>query len=249
MAKQLDPQDPTPWFYDAIRKQTLNRPVDALLDLQRAERLNDNRAVYRSKLLLDQDLAVRGARLGRIYRDLGFERLALLEGWRSLNTDPGSHSAHRLLSDTYLVLPRHGVARDSELLQAQLLQPININPVQPRLSDNGLSFLDDTGPAGAGYNEFTRLFAANQVRVVADGLGGNLGTWADNVILSGIADRLSFSVGQFHYETDGLRPNNDLQNDIYNAFVQFNFSERTSVHFETRGSGCDERRSTIAVQP
>jgi tetratricopeptide (TPR) repeat protein len=248
-AKQLDPQDPTPWFYDAIRKQTLNRPVDALLDLQSSEQLNDNRAVYRSTLLLDQDLAARGARLGRIYRDLGFERLALLEGWRSLDTDPGSHSAHRLLSDTYLVLPRHGVARDSELLQAQLLQPININPVQPRLADNGLSFLDDTGPAGAGYNEFTRLFAANQVRVVADGFVGNLGTFADNVILSGIANRLSFSVGQFHYETDGLRPNNDLRQNIYSAFLQFNLSGRTSVHFETRGSNARNGDRRLLFNP
>ena len=40
-AKQLDPRDPTPYFYDAIRKQTINRPVEALHDLQtvhRAER-------------------------------------------------------------------------------------------------------------------------------------------------------------------------------------------------------------------
>ena len=35
IAKALDPLDPTPWFYDAIRKQTVNRPVEALIDLQR----------------------------------------------------------------------------------------------------------------------------------------------------------------------------------------------------------------------
>ncbi len=29
MAKELDPKDPTPWFYDAIRKQLDNRPVEA----------------------------------------------------------------------------------------------------------------------------------------------------------------------------------------------------------------------------
>ena len=43
-AKQLDPNDPTPYFYDAIRKQTVNRPVEALHDLQRSIELNDNRA-------------------------------------------------------------------------------------------------------------------------------------------------------------------------------------------------------------
>jgi tetratricopeptide (TPR) repeat protein len=80
LAKALDPRDPTPWFYEAILKQAQNRPAEALRDLQRSLELNDNRAVYRSRLLLDQDLAARGASLSRIYRDLGFEQLALAEG-------------------------------------------------------------------------------------------------------------------------------------------------------------------------
>ena len=57
VAKELDPNDPTPWFYSAIAKQTTNRPVEALRDLQKAIELNDNRAVYRSRLLLDADEA------------------------------------------------------------------------------------------------------------------------------------------------------------------------------------------------
>src|SRR5207237_10023516 len=44
IAKELDPNDPTPWFYDAIAKQTTNRPVEALQDIQKAIELNDNRA-------------------------------------------------------------------------------------------------------------------------------------------------------------------------------------------------------------
>ena len=94
-------KDPTPWFYDAIAKQTTNRPVEALHDLQQAIELNDNRAVYRSRLLLDADLAARSASLGRIYSDLGFQQLALVEGWKSVNTDPTNFSAHRFLADSY----------------------------------------------------------------------------------------------------------------------------------------------------
>ena len=195
LAKQLDPNDPTPYFYDAIRKQSINRPVEALQDLQRSIELNDNRAVYRSRLLLDEDLGARSARLGRIYRDLGFEQLALVEGWQSLARDPSNHSAHRLLADSYSVLPRHEIGRDSELLQSQLLQPININPVQARLADNGLAFLDDTGPSMVGFNEFTRLFSANQLRLLADGIGGTNSTFSNNLILSGIYRNLSYWCG------------------------------------------------------
>jgi tetratricopeptide (TPR) repeat protein len=234
LAKALDPRDPTPWFYDAILKQSVNRPVEALHDLQKSIELNDNRAVYRSRLLLDEDIAARGARLGSIYRDLGFEQLALVEGWKSVNLDPSNHSAHRLLADTYLVLPRHEIARDSELLQSQLLQPININPVQPRLADNGLAFLDDTAPAGVGFNEFARLFAANQLRLYADGIMGSNDTLADNLIHSGIYGNISYSIGQFHFETNGFRKNNDLTQNIYSAFLQGNLSYRTSVQTEVR---------------
>jgi hypothetical protein len=69
VAQGLDPKDPTPWLYDAIAKQTTNQPVEALHSFQQAIDLNDNRAVYRSRLLLDADLAARSG-LGRIYTDL-----------------------------------------------------------------------------------------------------------------------------------------------------------------------------------
>jgi tetratricopeptide (TPR) repeat protein len=247
-AKRLDPRDPTPYFYDAIRKQTVNRPVEALQDLQKSIELNDNRAVYRSRLLLDSDLAARGASLGRIYRDVGFEQLALVEGWRSLAIDPGDFSAHRLLADAYVGLPRHTIARDSELLQSQLLQPLNISPVQPRLADNGLGFLD-TGLAGSGFNEFTRLFAGNQIRFLGDGLVGDHGTKADNLILSGIVNRLSYSVGQSHADTDGVRENNDADEDIYNAFLQAQIAPGTSAQIEVRATDVELGHRRMLFDP
>ena len=70
-------------------------------------------------LLLDEDLAARSASIGRIYQDLGFQQLALVQGWKSVNTDPTNYSAHRFLADSYSVLPRHEIARVSELLQSQ----------------------------------------------------------------------------------------------------------------------------------
>jgi len=152
VAKELDPQDPTPWFYDAIRKQSVNRPVEALQDLQKSIEFNDNRAVYRSRLLLDQDLAARSASLARIYNDLGFQQLALVEGWKSVNTDPGNYSAHRFLADSYAALPRHEIARVSELLRSQLLQPINITPVQPQLAESNLKILEGAGPSAPSFN-------------------------------------------------------------------------------------------------
>jgi len=44
-----------------------------------------------------------------------------------------NYSAHRLLADTYAALPRHEIARVSELFQSQMLQPLNTTPIQPSL--------------------------------------------------------------------------------------------------------------------
>jgi tetratricopeptide (TPR) repeat protein len=232
MAKELDPKDPTAWFYDAIRKQSVNRPVEALEDLQKSIELNDNRAVYRSRLMLDEDLAARSASLARIYNDLGFQQLALVEGWNSVNTDPANYSAHRFLADSYAALPRHEIARVSELLQSQLLQPINITPVQPQLAESNLFILEGAGPADPSFNEFNPLFERNRLALQASGVAGGKDTLGDEITQSGLWGRYSYSIGQFHYETDGFRENNDQNQDIYNAFGQVALSYKTSVQAE-----------------
>src|SRR5437867_4967133 len=234
MSKQLDPKDPTPYFYDAIRKQTTNRPVEALQDVQKAIGLNDNRAVYRSRLLLDPDLAARSAALGRIYSDLGFQQLALVEGWKSVNTDPSNFSAHRLLADSYSVLPRHEIARVSELLQSQLLQPLNMTPIQPHLAESNLFLISAGGPTALSFNEFNPLFNRNGINFQTTGLAGENSTYAGEGVLSGIYKIASFSVGGFHFKTDGWRKNADQKDTIANAFLQLELSPQTSVQAEVR---------------
>jgi tetratricopeptide (TPR) repeat protein len=234
MAKELDPLDPTSFFYDAVNKQTTNRPVEALQDMQKAIELNDNRMVYRSKQMLDEDLAARSASLARIYTDLGFQDLALVEGWKSVNTDPADFSGHRFLADTYSALPRHEIARVSELLQSQLLQPLNMTPIQPRLAESNLFLISAGGPGSLSFNEFNPLFNRDGFTLQANGLAGENGTWAGEGVLAGIYKKASFSVGYSHFETDGWRDNADQRDNIANAFLQVELSPETSVQAEYR---------------
>ena len=74
---------------------------------------------------------------------LGSTQLGLNQGYDSLMFAPDNSSAHRFLADAYIGVPRREIARVSELLQAQMLQDININPVQPSLAG------DESQPAGA----------------------------------------------------------------------------------------------------
>ncbi len=234
VAKESDPKDPTPWFYDAITKQTTNRPVEALQSLQEAIERNDNRAVYRSRLLLDSDLAARSASQGRVYSDLGFQQRALVEGWNSVNTDPSNYSAHRFLADSYAALPRHEIARVSELFQSQMLQPLNTTPIQPRLGESNLFLISAGGPGSLSFNEFNPLFNRNGVNLQATGLGGTDSLWSGEGILAGIYDKVSFSVGYNQFETDGWRENAFQEDKIANAFVQVEVSPETSIQAEYR---------------
>ena len=234
IAKQLDPLDPTAFFYDGVRKQTENQPVGALDDVQKSIELNDNRAAYRGRLLLDKDRAARGTSLARIYNDLGFSQLGLNESTASLGLDPANSSAHRFLSDTYRNASRHEIARVSELLQAQMTQEVNINPVQPSLGQPSSAVVARGGPANPGFNEFTPLFEQNMTQLNMSGFEGSNQTHGGEVVVSGVYDRWSFSAGGFNFDTNGWRPNNGVQQDVGDFYAQVAVSPAVNLQAEYR---------------
>lgn len=247
LAKARDPKDPTPYFYNAINKQTTNRPVEALRDMQKAIELNDNRGVYRSSLALDNDLAVRNTSLARIYDDLGFDSRATVEATKSLTIDPTNYSAHRFLSDAYVRLPRREISQVSELLQSQLMQPLNSNPVQPHLSVKGLSTVSGLGPVEPSFKDFTSSFQRNRPYLTASGVIGNNNTYGDEAVLSGIQDNFSYSLGQYHFSTDGFRKDANVTHNIYNAFLQTALTSDISLQFEFRKRITDQGDIRMAL--
>ena len=234
MAKQLDPRDPTPWFYAAILKQAQNQPVAALEDLQRAIELNDNRAVYRSRLLLDEDAAARSVGLARIYDSLGFRQWALSESQKSLNIDPVNASAHRFLADSYADVPRHQIARASELLQTLLLQPAIVTPVSPSASEAKLLDFEGTGPTSTGFNEFSPLLQRERFSLLASGINGSNDTHGGELAAGVFFDRGAFSAGRYQQRTDGVRENNDRDVAIDNVFGQLRITPEISLLGEYR---------------
>ena len=130
-AKKLDPNDPTPWLYSAIQRKQENRYNEAVDSLERSMDLNDNRRVYRSRFLLDQDRAVRGTNLASIYLNEGMTEQSVREAVRAVNNDYGSSAAHLFLSSSYnalrdpnRVLLRYETGAFNELLLANLLSPV-----------------------------------------------------------------------------------------------------------------------------
>lgn len=232
-AKRLDPNDPTPWLYDAILKQNENRPVEALRDLHESIVRNDNRAVYRSRMLLDEDRAVRASDLARIYNDLGFEELGLVTARRSADEDQSNFSSHLFLAGNYRTLPGYAPAFFSELLQARIYQPVSVNAARPDVVNESSSF-----------NEYTALFDRPRLRVFAGITGGGTNTGLSGIYpsnpfftsvldtqhsgfqgkdLTGTynTDRLSMAVGYAGFEDDGFRTNNDREIDNYRVFAEY----------------------------
>ena len=234
LAKELDPLDPTAYLYDAIRLQTINRPVEALRQLDRSIELNDNRAVYRSRLLLDSDRAARGASLARIYQDLDFLDTGVREATNSLTLDPTNPSAHRFLADIYGGVRRREIARVSEVLQSQMLQDLSTSAIPAALNEANLNIVSQGGPATPGYNEFTPLFQSNGVEVGANGVLGNNETRGIEGTAAVLHDRFAVSASGFAYDTSGWRANGDIHHTIGNVFFQTAITPELNGQLEFR---------------
>ena len=221
-------------MYRAFVYQSENQPINALVELQKSIEKIDNRAVYRSRLALDEDLAVRSAITARIYDELGFDQLTVLEGAKSLAQDPGNYSTHRLMADAYLNRPRHEIARVSELLQSQIRQPLNNNPAQVQLADSRLGAYRDSGPFDVSFNEFTRLYTKEGISGRVGVVAGENNTLGGEFQISKLKGNNSFTLTAYEFETDNGRENSEEDNELFNFFVQHRFSNKTSIQGEYR---------------
>jgi len=234
LAKEFDPLDPTPHFYEGVQKLFENNPVGALESIEKSQELNANRGVYRSEALLQSDAATRSATLARAYAELNFDQSVTLQGVDALTLDPANADGHRLLADRYRTLSRHETARVSELLQAQLWQPLTAYPLQPQLSERNLAIVSGLGPARPGLNEFHPLFSQNGLYGLLNGFYGSDDSWGNDAVVSGLFGPVAVSFGQYHFETDGFRDNAGQQQDIYNGLVHWQATPATNLQLEYR---------------
>lgn len=205
LARTLDPNDPTSYLYSSLIKQKENRVNEAIADLEDSQARNDNRSVFRSRMLLDEDLAVRSANLASIYHDAGMTDVALREAARAVTYDYVNDSAHLFLSDSYNELRdptrfnlRYETVWFNELLLANLLAPVGAGRLSQHMSQQ----------------EYSRMFDVNGL-----GLASSTTYRSDNKSVAelvsqyGTYNGTSYSFDLDYQHNDGFRVNNDL-NDI-----------------------------------
>ncbi|MGQ9688766.1 MAG: tetratricopeptide repeat protein [Desulfobaccales bacterium] len=126
-AKTLDPKDPTPYLYKGIALTDLNRPGEAIEELNRSVDLNDNQAIFRSRLMLDRDLAVRNFNLAYAYNNLGLGTWGYSKALTAVKRDPTNSSAQLFLANAFAGTRQRVGASTSAFLLYKLLSPANQN--------------------------------------------------------------------------------------------------------------------------
>jgi len=223
LAKQFDPNDPTPWLYSAILNEQQNRVNEAVGDLEKSQELNDNRSVFRSRLLLDQDKAVRSANLARIYQDAGLTDWSVREAGRAVSYDYANFSAHQFLANSYEALRdprsfnlRYEAPAVSEYFIANLLSPVGATPLSQAVSQQ----------------EYTRLFDRDHIGMAgsAEYLGNK--DWQLKGAIYGRNGPVDYAVEGFRRRENGQRPNNDLESEGFAARFRGALTSKDTIYFE-----------------
>lgn len=223
LAMRLDPNDPTAWFYAALLDDQLNRVNPAINDLEHSEALNDNRSVFRSKYLLDQDAAVRSANLALIYEDAGLSDVAEREATKSVEDDYANYSAHLFLSETYDAVRdpkdanlRYQTPWEDELLVANLLAPVGAGALSQTVSQQ----------------EYSKLFQADGAGIFSQTEFFSRGGWLENASQFGTVENMSYSLDAYYYTDPGWRPNNYIDNSDFSAKVKYQLDPNDTVFLE-----------------
>ena len=223
LAKKLDPNDPTAWLYSALLNQQDNLINDAIRDLEKSEALNDNRSVYRSQLLLDQDQAVRAANLATMYQDAGMFDVSAREAARAVNYDYANYSAHLFLADSYNALRdpneinlRYETPAESEYLVANLLAPVSAGPLSPTISQG----------------EYSRLFARDGFGVVSDTEYLSRGAWTQSGAQFGVFGNFSYDVEALYHSDPGQWANNDIEQRQLSLTLKQQVTPKDGVYLE-----------------
>lgn len=227
LAERLDPNDPTAWLYSALLDDQRNRISQAIDELEHSEDLNGNRLLYRSKLLLDQDQAVRSANLALIYEDAGFGDVATREATRSVEENYANYSAHLFLADSYdaLIDPQKSNVRyetpwEDELLLANLLSPINAGVLSGNISQQ----------------EYSSMFEANRFGTISQTEYLGRGAWLEDGSQFGRFGDFAYSMEGYYYSDPGYRPNNSFENTDYSIEVKQRLSAQDTIFLEAEES-------------
>jgi tetratricopeptide (TPR) repeat protein len=201
-AAKLDPKDPMPHFYKGIALTDLNRPGEAIQSINRSIALNDNRAVFRSRLLLDKDQSTNNYNMARAYNQLDLGEWARSKALTAVKLDPLEGTPHLFLARSDLATGQVS-ATDAESLLYRVLSVANQNTFRFILE-----------------NDYTSMFEMPYARATVQ---GGIGTWQERkpihddfvAAYGGLPGAAFFSQGSYN-DSRGFRGSNGFD-QLWNA--------------------------------
>ncbi|MGD1089939.1 MAG: TonB-dependent receptor, partial [Verrucomicrobiota bacterium] len=225
LAQKLDPNDPTSWLYLALLEQQQNKINPAIEDLQKSQSLNDNRSLFRSKLLLDKDRAVRSANLAKIYQDEGMNDYGVNEASRAVDYDYANYSAHQFLANSYDALRdpnqinlRYETPWLSELLVSELLAPVGADNLSQYISQQ----------------EYSRLFEGDHLGLSSSTEYDSTGDWHEEASQYGNSGNFGYAFDAEYRSQNGYRPNDDFQQTTYYIKAKDQLTPQDSLMLEAQ---------------
>ena len=222
LAERFDPNDPTPAFFSALLNQQLNRFGTAIGDLEKALELNDNRMIYRSGFLLDQDRAVRRANLAVIYLNSGLQEISVREANRAVDDDYTNFSSHLFLANAFDALResrrinlRFETTAANQLLLANLLAPAGTGTLGQHVSLQEYTPL--LNKPRTGFNAQTTYLSHG---------GGELHQVATAY---GSSSSSSYAVDVDYFHFDGYFSNREIERLEVSAQAKYQLSPRDTA--------------------
>ncbi len=220
LARKRDKSDPTPWLYEGLLRRQQNEVNTALRDLEESIALNKNRRLYRSRLLLDQDQAVRSGHLAGVYLDLEMQEASVREASRAVDYDYSNYSAHQFLAQSFNALRdprqinlRYETPAFTEYLLANLLSPPGAGTLSQNISQN----------------EYAKLFEQDGAGVSSETQYLSGGDWRQNASQFGHYGSFGYALDVFYQSENGQRPNNDLEQVSISLATKFEVSAKDQL--------------------
>lgn len=224
LARELDPVDPTPWFYAGLQDLQENRYNAAVRNLQEAVERNDGRAVFRSRQQLDRDQAMRSADLGVAYSVVGLDEVAWRAATRAVLEDYTDFSGHLFTAralqsreDPAGFDLRWETARQAELLVANLLAPPGAGNLSRVLSQQ--DHLRAFGLAPLGVSSLTEYHSR--------------GDWEQRGSVFGQWSGLAYAVDTQYRSLRGQGPLQGQENFRSSAQVRFDLGPSDAILIQT----------------
>lgn len=201
----------------AVVRTSRNEPIEAVRAVDRARAAGTEASVFGSSSSYLDNSSVRTASYSSAYQALGLERQAQVLAYEASTDSPLEAAPHWLNADLAAARPDYDLIRVSEGRQAIVReQELTVVRVPQQATINS-QFMESIGPSELARQAQRRSIARNGFSGEVSAVSGANNTGGTNLAWLGLGDTWSFGLTYGDYYSDGVRANNRMDHEVFNA--------------------------------